>query len=67
MTIKELNEELKKLKEQIDKLDITLYKVEDAVLDMQKNLKIHDGLFNETKDLINKAEREIDMLKRWRG
>ena len=67
MTVKELNEEIKKLKEQIDKFDITLYQVEDAVLVMKKNLEIHDKLFGETKDLINKVERDIDMLKRWRG
>lgn len=64
MTTKELTEELNNLKE---KIDTTLYKVEDAVLDIKKKLKIHDNLFDETKDLINKAEREIDMLKRWRG
>lgn len=60
MTTKELTEEQNNLKEKIDKLEVALFYI-------KKQLKIHDSLFEETKDLINKSERDIDMLKRWRG
>ena len=60
MTTKELTEEQNNLKEKIDKLEVALFYI-------KKQLKIHDSLFEETKDQINKSERDIDMLKRWRG
>lgn len=53
MTTKELTEEIKTIN---DKLDLLLNRIESQ----EHCLKGYGNL-------INKAERDIDMLKRWRG
>lgn len=60
MTTKELTEEIKILKEKIEKLEV-LYSYY-----RNKNL-IYETSFEQVRLEVDKMKQEIDMLKRWRG
>lgn len=60
MNAQELTKETALLKETIKNL-IKRYE------ELETQIKQHDKLFEELVRITNKSEKEIDMLKRWRG
>lgn len=39
----------------------------ERIDELEHQIKQHDKLFEELVRIINKSEKDIDMLKRWRG
>ena len=57
-------EELIEIVEHYEKKITYLY---ERINELESQIKQHDKLFEEVVRIINKSEKEIDMLKRWRG
>ena len=39
----------------------------ERIDELESQIKLHDKLFAEVVRITNKSEKDIDMLKRWRG
>ena len=44
-----------------------VYKLNETIAELELKCNSYERLFKENIEIINKLERDIDMLKRWRG